>query len=82
MGEGKSSFEKKKEKKIKTAIEIIFPKNFLPLRSIRGESHMNSYQGSRNRPRKKSLDHVHVIPSSEVLCFADKKTVSIPASYG
>ena len=45
---------------------------------------MNTYQGSQNRPRKKSLGNVCVILSSEifkVVGITNKKTVSIPASY-
>ena len=53
--------------------------------SIHGEFHMNTYQGGHNQPRKKSLGNVCVILSSEifkVVCITNKKTVSIPASYG
>ena len=53
--------------------------------SIHGESHMNTYHGGQNRPRKKSLGNICVILSSEifkVVCITNKKTVSITASYG
>ena len=46
--------------------------------------HTQNYQGGRNRTTKKSLGHVCVILSSEILkvvCITNKKAVSIPASY-
>ena len=62
------------------------------MKSIHGESHMNTYQGGRNQPKKKLLGHVCVILSSEILkvvCITTKlsketvnvQTASIPASY-
>ena len=46
--------------------------------------HTQNYQGGRNQTKKKSLGHVCVILSSEMLkvvFITNKKTVSIPASY-
>ena len=53
---------------------------------------MNTYQGGRNQPKKKSLGYVCVILSSEILkvvCITNKlsketvtvQTALIPASY-
>ena len=44
-----------------------FPRGSLTLLSIHGESHMNTYKGGRNRPRKKSSDYVCVILSQWIL---------------
>lgn len=55
--------------------------------SIHGESHMNSYHGGLNRPRKKSLGSIFVTLSSQnfkAVYITNKKNVSIPvipASY-
>ena len=46
--------------------------------------HTQNYQGGQNRAKKKSLGHVCVILSWEILkvvCITNKKAVSIPASY-
>ena len=48
-------------------MKLFSPRGSLTLVSIHGETHMNTYQGGRNRPRKESLDYVCVILSSKIL---------------
>ena len=67
MREEKLLFEKKKKPNCISdyvSLALFSLRGSLTLVSIHGESHMNTYQGGPNRPRKKSLDHICVILSS------------------
>ena len=48
-------------------MKLFSPRGSLTLISIHWESHINTYQGDRNRLKKKSLDYVCVILSSQIL---------------
>ena len=57
MGEGKSSFEKKSQIKLAITFELFSSRRSVILTSIHGKSHgkshMSTYHGGRNRPKKK-----------------------------
>ena len=70
-----SPFESKKSQ-IEMVITLFSARISFTLISIHGESHMNTFQGVQNWPRKKSRGTVCVIHSSEIFkvaCITNKK---------
>ena len=79
----KTSLNRREEKSlfqnIKSQIKLVITVNWnyfpgeVPLISIHGEACMNTYQGSQNRPRKKSLGNVcHTIFGNFLSCLYHK----------